>query len=108
TDFVAEEHAFDLPSPPKTQQQLFGTVVGLRVADDLRSPEIGRLGEILAHALAEIAHWLPARDSTNEQPPPHLPGTKRRQPSLCHPGGELAVDVVEQVNTRQRETTIRS
>ena len=79
-DFVAEEHALDLPAVGQLQQQLLGAVVGLGVLGDLAGPQPPLAASCSRSDLRQIAHLVPVVGPALEQP---LANLRRRETSAA-------------------------
>jgi CBS-domain-containing membrane protein len=86
---VAQEHALDLLTVGQRQQQLLGSVGGLRVAGNSRRPKLKRLGQVRPHRFRQIAHVGPIGRSALEQPAAHLRSPISRLVMLGHPGFQI-------------------
>jgi hypothetical protein len=71
------------------QQQLLGSIGGLRVAGNGRRPKLKRLGQVRPHRFRQIAHVGPVGRSALEQPTAHLRSPISRLAMLGHPSFQI-------------------
>jgi hypothetical protein len=93
-NLVSQQHALDLPTVRKREQQFFGAILCLSVFRDLRRPQREAPLEVCPQALRQISHLVELTRPPLEQPTPHLPQTIAALPSLFQPWRELLIDCV--------------